>query len=50
MLLAGWSDSEPITLTTPICVPSVAATIVIPRPGASAERFAGRMTRWDVAR
>jgi hypothetical protein len=50
MLLAGSSDNDPITLTMPTWVPSVAVTVVIPRPGAVAERFAGRTTRSDVSR
>ena len=45
MLRAGSRKSEPITLITATSVPSTAVANASPRPGASAERLAGRITR-----
>ena len=42
--------SEPSTLITATGVPSSAAATVRPRPGAEAEKFAGRITVSEPAR
>ena len=39
-----------MTLITATFVPSSAAAIVNPRPGANFEKFAGRITRSEVSR